>query len=243
MLADFVVSSDGSQIQYHSERGAPGATLRHLLLDHVLPLTLGLRGIEALHATAVRTPAGVWAFTGASGVGKSTLAGYLAQSGLKVLCDDCLVFRESHEQLLIFPGYPGVRLQQDALVALTSRSGTTAPTIHDAQKQRVVFDTTLEPFPTTAQPITQIYSLVRQPPSEEYGGETEPRIEHLSLRDACVELLPQLYRFDSSDRATIVRQLAFLERLVSRVTVRRLYCPSQLTALPAIRRALRNDLD
>jgi hypothetical protein len=242
-LAEFVVSNDGKQIQYHGDNGTPKETLRHLLLDHVLPLTLSLRGIEALHATAVRTPTGVWAFTGASGVGKSTLAAYLVQSGLQVLCDDCLVFREDHEQLLIVPGYPGVRLWQDALAVLTSLPGTIIPAMHEGQKQRIVFDTTAESFPNTVQPITRIYSLVRQPSSEKQLGDAEPRIEQLSPRDACVELLLQLYRFDSSDRTTIVRQLGFLERLVSHVAVRRLYYPSRLSALPELRRILCEDLD
>ena len=112
-VADFIVSANGKQIEYAKDRGTPSHTLRHLLLDHVLPLTLSLRGIEALHATAVCTQAGVWAFTGPSGVGKSTLATVLAQSGMEVLCDDCLVFAESSGQLFAVPGYPGVRLWED----------------------------------------------------------------------------------------------------------------------------------
>ena len=240
-LAEFAVNTDGNQIDYQSEVRTSGATFRHLLLDHVLPLTLSLRGIEVLHATAVLTSAGVWAFAGPSGVGKSTLAASLAQSGMTVLCDDCLVLQESHGPLLAVPAYPGVRLWEDALAVMTIPSMQSVPVSSDTQKRRCVFDNGQAEFPRTAQPITRIYSLVRLPASAKNEGDAQPQIERLSPREGCVELLPHLYRFDNSERSTFIRQLAFLERLVSQVPVRRLFCPSTLAALPAVRRVLCDD--
>ena len=241
-LADFVMTADGGQVDYRSAVGTPEDTLRHLLLDHVLPLSLSLRGIEALHATAIQTPTGVCVFTGPSGVGKSTLAAYLARTGMTVLCDDCLVLQEHHEKLLAVPAYPGVRLWDDALALVRQGPSTLTSVAHYTKKRRLLYGGRRDEFPLEAQPITRIYALVRRPPVEGRRDECPPRIELLSPRDACVELLPQLYRFDSVDRMTVVRQLAFLDRLVSRVQVRRLYCPDRLSALAEVSRALCADL-
>ena len=242
-LAEFMVTADGCQIDYLSNSGTPDDTLRHLLLDHVLPLTLNLRGIEALHATAVLTSAGVCVFTGSSGVGKSTLAAYLARAGMKVLCDDCLVLQESHGQLLAVPAYPGVRLWGDALALIKKPAVASIPVAHYTEKRRLLTDRRQDKFSLAARPITRLYSLVRQQTAREAQEEDSPWIERLSPRDGCVELLPHLYRFDFIDRDTFVQQLAFLERLVSRIQVRRLHCPNSFSALPAIKRTLCADFN
>ncbi|MBI3726211.1 hypothetical protein HY251_19960, partial [bacterium] len=73
-LADAVLDAAGRKITLSSSPETTDEALRHVLLDSVLPLVLNLRGREALHATAVRTPRGVCAFTGRAGAGKSTVA-------------------------------------------------------------------------------------------------------------------------------------------------------------------------
>jgi hypothetical protein len=61
-LADFSVNADGREIVCLPVPEIPPHTMRHLLLDQVLPLVLTIRGLKALHATAVLTPAGVCVF-------------------------------------------------------------------------------------------------------------------------------------------------------------------------------------
>src|ERR1700682_1752576 len=62
-LADFEVDSSGTSVMYRrAAAGVSDLTISALLLDNVLPLVLNLRGLHALHATAVTTPAGVFAF-------------------------------------------------------------------------------------------------------------------------------------------------------------------------------------
>jgi hypothetical protein len=52
--ADFRVSRDGREIAcIHRSSRVSSNTVRHLLLDQVLPVVLNLRGQEAIHATAV----------------------------------------------------------------------------------------------------------------------------------------------------------------------------------------------
>ena len=57
-----------------------------------LPLLVQVAGFEVLHASAVRTGAGVVAFAGVSGVGKSTLAARLVRRGFELWADDTVVF-------------------------------------------------------------------------------------------------------------------------------------------------------
>src|SRR5438094_5075126 len=52
-IAEFSISPDGAEIQARRGRGVPLATIRHLLLDHVLPRVLDLKGALVLHAGTV----------------------------------------------------------------------------------------------------------------------------------------------------------------------------------------------
>lgn len=72
--------------------GAAGEDLADHYRRSVTPLLLQAQGIQSLHASAVVFPAGVVAFCGASGVGKSTVAAFLRRRGLQVSADDTVVF-------------------------------------------------------------------------------------------------------------------------------------------------------
>ena len=61
----------------------------------VVPLALQVYGLEAVHGTAVQTPAGAVALCGPSHAGKTTLAHVLAQRGHRLLADDGLVIDAS----------------------------------------------------------------------------------------------------------------------------------------------------
>lgn len=117
-LADFCVDHLGREITCHPTSELLPETLSHLLLDHVIPLALNVRGQDALHATSVLTPHGVCAFTGATGMGKSTLAASFHRAGYSILSDDCLMLKPHRECLIATPAYPGLRLWNDALASL-----------------------------------------------------------------------------------------------------------------------------
>lgn len=77
---------------------------QRVLLSRVLPVVAIACGYEALHAAAVRTPAGAVAILGASGAGKSTLAVELVRRGHPLLGDDVLVVGRGPDGVLAFPG-------------------------------------------------------------------------------------------------------------------------------------------
>jgi hypothetical protein len=242
-LADFSVDADAREIVCHTKPEIPPYTIRHLLLDQVLPLVLTVHGRKALHATAVVTPAGVCAFTGPTGTGKSTLAASLFLAGYPVLSDDCLVLEERDGRVLATPAYPGLRLREDALKALGNDAGHLRSVAHYTSKRRLVLDGHGSYCPTQALPVARIYSLVRPAEGEGEGSLLAPRIQRLLPRDGFVELLPCLLHLDVTDRSMLVRHFEFLERVVSNVPVRRLWLPNSFTALPAVHEAVLLDLE
>ena len=76
-LADFIISEHGALVQYLPKPDIPIETIRHLLLDQVIPRVLGQQGRLVIHASAVTLPnRKTIAFLGNSGQGKSTIASY-----------------------------------------------------------------------------------------------------------------------------------------------------------------------
>ncbi len=63
-LADFLISREADLVRCRARPGTSPATVRHLLLDQVIPMVLAHRGRLALHASAAITGDGALAFAG-----------------------------------------------------------------------------------------------------------------------------------------------------------------------------------
>ena len=80
----------------------------HLLVNHILPLLASAHGYLVLHASVVVRPSGgAIALVGPVGAGKSTLAGFLASRGWRLLSDDRLILDAGS---LAWPVAPYVRV-------------------------------------------------------------------------------------------------------------------------------------
>lgn len=241
-LVDFSVDSAGREIIYAANPETPLETLRHLLLDQVLPLVLNLRGRDALHATAIQTPRGACAFIGPAGAGKSTLAASFLRAGYPVLSDDCLVLQSNSEHILAGPAYPGLRLWPDTFEALRNHTDSSRPVAHYTSKQRLLPGENPKELASACQPLVRIYSVVRATATEVGDALAEPLIERLSCRDGFMELVPSAFRLDITDRTMLARQFRFFGQIVSRVSVRRLHVPNTFSSLPAVREVINADL-
>jgi hypothetical protein len=136
--ADFLVSADGSAVAVHPAKSLPEDTLRHLLIDQVLPLALSRRGRFALHASAVHIPGiGTVAFAGETGRGKSTLAAALGARGGRLITDDCLAIDFVDGEPYAVPGYPGLRLWPGLTANTLLRAAPSRRVAHYSSKRRV----------------------------------------------------------------------------------------------------------
>jgi len=224
-LADFLIGLDGRDITCCATTLDSGDdTLRHLVLDQVMPLNIKLQGRETLHATSVLTPHGVCAFIGPSGSGKSTIAAAFLNSGCPVLCDDCLLL-SCDDPVRVVTGYPGVRLWNDAFSALANGEGTLSPVASATRKRRWVHPLGREYFSHDDRPLKRIYRLM-WPPADRRPS---PRpVESLTASEAFMELVAATFRLDITDRSVLAREFHVFERVTRSVPVRRLWLTDDL---------------
>lgn len=236
-LADFFLDFDARHIFCAPGAATPPETVRHLLLDQVVPLVSSLRGEHALHASAVLTPAGVCAFTGRTGAGKSTLAASFLGAGCPVLSDDFVALEEEGGQVLAWPSYPGARLWEDSAEALGHGPKDLLPVAHYTPKLRLVGDRTANGVPPGPRPLARIYVLAREDDSSHTLA-----IEPLSPRDAVLALFEGSFMIDPRDRRALERELDFLAMVVTHVRVARLRLPSRFESLGQVRQLVLEDL-
>jgi hypothetical protein len=227
-VADFLLSRDARTIGCRAAPKVTTLTIRHLLLDQVIPMVLGHRGHLAIHASAVVSAGGVLAFAGKAGWGKSTLCASIERSGRPALADDCVVIEERRGRVLAVPSYPGLRLWPDAARALGRHRRDSQPVADYSDKRRVGSRTRR----SGAAPLSAIYVLA--PP----GPAKAVRITRLVPRDAVGRLLAHTHRLDVTDRARLTAELDALGRLAVRVPVFELEFPRDLRLLSKLRAAV-----
>jgi hypothetical protein len=178
----------------------PG-TERHLVEDTfrriILPLALQAQGQEVLHASAVRTPAGVLALCAVAGTGKSTLACALSRRGHRLWADDavCLELAGRGVQVPPLPFTLRLRPASAAFFGGAPRQGAVR-------------------VPDETAPLARIFVLDRL----ESGG---PEIERLTPAEAFREVLTHGYCFSMQDRVRNAAMVQNYLRVVDRVAVYR----------------------
>jgi hypothetical protein len=100
--ARFLLSPDLRELLCSPARPTE-AGWRRFLLDTVLWSASLLNGVELMHASAVRSEAGVTAFAAFSGAGKTSLARELMRRGASLFADDILAFQPSSDDLHAHP--------------------------------------------------------------------------------------------------------------------------------------------
>ena len=228
-LADFLVDRAGQQISCVSRDPATSdLAIRALLLDHVLPLVMALRGRYVLHAAAVRTRAGVCVFAGDSGAGKSTIAAQLTADGGHFLTDDCLVIDERGGAMVAWASHPGIKLRDDAMQFL--RLGCeNEPVAEYTTKRRVSSSSFGGEFPLEPLPLSRLYFLTRG--EDDAVATAQPLIQRLPLRAAFMKLVMHSIRLETVDRALLEREFEFTRRIVDAVPAALLSLPNDLSKL------------
>jgi hypothetical protein len=237
-MVDFAVSRDRREILCHAASDTPSETLRHLLLDQVLPLVLSWRGQLVLHGSAVLTPKGTIAFVGNTGSGKSTLASSFTEDGMAVLTDDCLLLEEGNGCLTAIPSYPGVRLWPRVAEAMLGKGSGLTEVAHYTEKKRLNRSAGIQ-FSTRPAQLRRMYFLA---PIEEDGQIANVRLTPLSSRDVVVELVKYTYLIDVTDRVRLRREFERLSRVATQPLFYRLSFPRDFSRLAEVRRAILTDV-
>ena len=242
-MAEFFIGADGRVISLRrcAEDVSP-VTLRHLLIDNVLPHALRLMGVEAIHATAVETAAGVCAFLGPSGAGKSTIAAGMAKAGQPAFADDCLVLDTTGETVMVVPAYPGVRLWSDSAAEFDPGLDVARPVADYTEKMRLDGGRSHDNFPTDSLPLACIYRLMREGDGETVADVPAPSIEQISPVAALQELIGATFRLETDNPAILRREFIILNEVARRVPMRRLYVPNDMSMLPAVCAAVLDDV-
>jgi hypothetical protein len=105
---------------------------QRLLVAQVLPFAAVLQGLEVFHASAVVCNGRAFAFLGASGVGKTSLALALTARGACFLTDDVLALERDGDALVGHPGPPlAARSDDDEIVMPAGRDEELVATTDD----------------------------------------------------------------------------------------------------------------
>ena len=199
----------------------------HLLLDHVLPRLVALRGDLMLHAAGAVGPSGrAHLFLGPTGTGKSTLATALAAAGWPLLDDDGVRLVAVDDVWCAVPGYAGVRLLPDSAEAVVPLLPAGRPMAKGHDKHRYAVDGTTLTMATGPAPIGAVYVLER----------TDTPTAHtstLGFGDRLTALVE--HGFHLADEPAAITRQAF-ERaaaVAAEADVRRLLVPSGLESLAA----------
>jgi hypothetical protein len=201
----FYVDFAARTVTYLPVGELPTVTLRHLLVDQLLPHLLAVGGDLVLHASAVELDGTALAFVGPTGAGKSSLAAGFVARGAALLTDDFVVLRERGDRYLAEPAYPSLRLWEDAAERFAGHPEELQEVADYTAKRRWDVPEAAharEPVPLRA---------VIAPGLEPGPGDPPARIGRLGGSDSFAILLHQHFRVEGPGRRA--RQAADFDRI------------------------------
>ena len=238
-LADFDVVPAARTIGCHSQPSTPLHTLRHLLLDQVLPLVAGDPNRLAVHGSAVATTRGAVAFLGDPGDGKSTLAALLARRGCELLTDDCCLLARTGVGFDVVPAYPGVRLGPDSIDEIFGDADAASVSVaHYTAKRRIADDEKRGlRYRGQCTPVSRIYVLA---PARD-ADTASVAIGRRTHRQALFDLLNCTFHLDIGDAARLREAFALAADIVQLHEVRAITVPWALSKLDEVAEAILGD--
>jgi hypothetical protein len=220
-IGDFDVQPALRRIDSYAGPHTPPDTVRHLLLDQVLPLIAGAPDRLALHGSVVATGTGAIAFLGYSGLGKSTLAARLGRRGLPVLSDDCCLICRAPGGFEVVPSYPGVRLKPDAIEQAFGERRQGESVAHYSTKRRVGGRHDL-PFSDQPVPLLRLYAIA---PLDQLKSAGDVTIAPRTPRQALYDIIDYTFHLDIGFAPRIRETFVLAGDLVERHGVRGLVYP------------------
>jgi hypothetical protein len=182
------------------ETGDP-ELIAHLLLDHVMPRVISVRGDLMLHAAGAIGPSGrAHLVLGKTGAGKSTTVAGLVAAGWALLDDDGIRIVGTDAGPVAMPGTWGIRLEPASATVLLPDAPIGHPMAKSHPKSR--YPAANGGFRIARAPahVAGVYVLQRDDVSE-------PRFELLGLADAVSTIVE--HGFDMADEPSAIARQAF----------------------------------
>jgi hypothetical protein len=204
--------------------------LVHLLVHHVLPRVVALRGDLVLHAAGAVSPAGrAYLFLGSAGTGKSTLVTGLVREGWLLLDDDGIrLVPAQGEGFVAFPGSPHVGLLPDVSATLLPELEPGRPIAHGSDKRRFAIEGGRLRTANAPAPVAGVFILTRI-------GVKKIAISQLSFAAALGEIAR--HGFHLADDPVVIPSQVFdhASALAAATPVWQLRMPNRLGELAAVR--------
>ena len=213
--------SEGSHIVVDPQPGGDSGLLQRYLIGAAMALVLYQRQRLVLHASAVSVGGQGIVFLGASGAGKSTIAAACLARGHLLLADDVTAVDVNPGISWLDPGFPHIKLSNDATGLLASNPAQIEFMIMAEDKASFHVN---QPISRQAIALKRIYILL---PDDPVG------FDRLSSKQALVELVrysipPSMVRLDSANH------FQRCVNLVNNIQVYLLHRPAALTSLPEL---------
>lgn len=225
---EFVLDRAATSIRAWSAESTTVEDISMYLLGPLLGFALRLRGVLALHASAVLLGGRAVALIGPSGAGKSTTAAAFASAGVAVLTDDVVAVREVHGVAMAYPSYRLLRLWDESERILFGTIGQ-LPLLTPTWDKRALPLGEEYPFHHEPAPLGDLFLLAPR-----VDDARAPYVEDLRPSAAFVELLASTYANYLLDDRMRREEMHSLDVLVRGRRVRRVVPhadPARLDAL------------
>ena len=228
-LADFVIAMGEKKIGVWPTIGTSIETLRHLLLDQVLPRVLAQQGKGILHAGAVKIGDEAVAFVGETGSGKSTLAASFNTANFPLLSDDSLILTTNANQVFCLAAYPCLRLWPEGLSRIYNQAPDVVPMAHYSTKQRVVLkDARI--FTKKPVRLSSIYLLEQEP----FGAANTISDRRFSPAEACIQIIRNSFQLNVTDPVRGAAMLEWASKIAETVPVFAIFYRRSYSIIPEI---------
>lgn len=220
-MREIAIFQDGAGLSDH--------TLRHLLLDQVIPRVISSCADLVLHSSSVVHDDGLLVFLGDTGHGKSTLAASLSVRGAPLLGDDALIVDCTANPPSGKAVYPSLRLNPDSLSLLANVRHEVALMADYSQKQAVhLGDSDLALRGTEGLPLKALFLI--EPPATK----GTPAIGPVSAQAATMALMRNSFSLDPTNKREAARRMIAAGRLCSAVPAFSLAYPRDYALLPQV---------